>query len=149
MCMNTDIAKLDTLIVTTIGSIRGYEHCARQAEAGRYADFFRSMAACRRNIVAGLQGASRDLGGIPADYGSTAARLDGRESLLRALARGDDALVDAVGRSEDRLKDAFEHALQDGQLYPDTRELIARCYESVLRGHHRAHALAHQFAFAA
>lgn len=146
MSMNTDIAKLDNLIVTTIDSIRGYEYSAGHAQAGRYADFFRSIAAERRNVVARLQAASRELGGTPAEYGSTATRLHGRwEKLRRALDGDGAALVSEVERGEEHLKEAFERAMHDDHLYPDTRELIAQCHESVLHGYDRAHALAHQF----
>lgn len=145
MSINTDISKLDDLIVTTIDSIRGYEHSADHAAAGRYADFFRSMAAERRNVVARLQAASRDLGGTPAEYGSVAAAVHRRwEDLRRVLGGGDEALVQEVERGEDYLKEEFERAMHDHNLYPDTRALVAECYESVRHGHARARALKHQ-----
>jgi uncharacterized protein (TIGR02284 family) len=149
MSINTDVSKLDDLIVTTIDSIRGYEHSADHAGAARYAAFFRSMAAERRNIVARLQAASRALSGTPADYGSTAAAVHRRwEDLRLLLGGGDAALVSEVERGEDYLKAEFERAMHDEHLYPDTRALIAECHESVRHGHDRAAALKHQFEMA-
>ena len=145
MSINTDISKLDDLIVTTIDSIRGYENSADHADAGRYADFFRSMAGERRNVVARLQTASRRLGGTPAEYGSTAATLHRRwEDLRHALGGGDAALVKEVERGEDYLKEEFERALGDDSISAATRAVIAECFESVLHGHDRASALKHQ-----
>lgn len=145
MSINTDISKLDDLIVTTIDSIRGYENSADHADAGRYADFFRSMAGERRNVVARLQTASRGLGGTPAEYGSTAATLHRRwEDLRHALGGGDAALVKEVERGEDYLKEEFERALGDDSISAATRAVIAECFESVLHGHDRASALKHQ-----
>jgi uncharacterized protein (TIGR02284 family) len=146
MSINTDISKLDDLIITTIDSIRGYEHSADHADAGRYAHFFRSMAGERRNVVARLQSASRTLGGIPADYGSTAAAVHRRwEDLRHVLGGGDEALVKEVERGEDYLLEEFERALGDDNISAPTRALIKECHESVLHGHDRASALKHQF----
>ena len=75
MSANHDIAKLDDLIVTTIDSIRGYEHSAEKAPESRLAPFFKRMAAERRDVVAQLQAQSRALGGTPTEHGSTAAHV--------------------------------------------------------------------------
>jgi uncharacterized protein (TIGR02284 family) len=145
MSINTDISKLDDLIVTTIDSIRGYEHSANHADAGRYADFFRSMAAERRNVVARLQSASRTLGGTPAEYGSVAATVHRRwEDLRRVLGGGDAALVKEVERGEDYLKEEFERARTDENISPATRAVVEECYDSVRHGHDRASVLKHQ-----
>lgn len=145
MSMNTDIAKLDDLIVTTIDSIRGYERSADHAETGRFADFFRSMAGERRNVVSRLQAASRALGGTPAEYGSAAASLHRRwEDLRHVLGGGDTALIQEVERGEDYLKEEFERTLGDDNISSATRAVIDECFESVLHGHNRARALKHQ-----
>ena len=145
MSINTDISKLDDLIVTTIDSIRGYENSADHANAGRYADFFRSMAGERRNVVSRLQSASRTLGGTPAEYGSAAATLHRRwEDLRHALGGGDVALLKEVERGEEYLKEEFERALGDDNISASARAVIAECFESVLHGHGRARALQQQ-----
>ncbi|WP_052507822.1 PA2169 family four-helix-bundle protein [Sphingomonas hengshuiensis] len=93
MSTNTDISKLDDLIVTTIDSIRGYEQAAEHADAARFAEFFADMAAERRRVVDALSEKSRELGGTPADYGSAAATIHRRwEDLRRVLGGGDKAM---------------------------------------------------------
>ncbi len=142
MTLMTDIAKLDDLIVTTIDSERGYGHSADHAKAGRYADFFRTMAEERGAVVARLQSASRTLGGTPAEYGSAAATVHRRwEDLRLAFGGGDAALVKEVERGEDYLKEEYERALGDDNISSATRAVIAECFESVLKGHDRARAL--------
>jgi uncharacterized protein (TIGR02284 family) len=139
MSDNTDIAKLDDLIVTTIDSIKGYEHSAEHAESGRYTEFFTSMAAERRQVVDALSARSRELGGTPADYGSTAAALHRRiEDLRLAFAGGDHAILSEIERGEDYLKEEFERAMADEHVSTGTRSVIRTCFDSVRRGHDSA-----------
>lgn len=134
-----DVAKLDDLIVTTIDSVRGYEHSAEHADAGRYQAFFRQMAAERRDVVDALSARSRALDGTPAEYGSTAATIHRRvEDLRLAFGGGDKALVAEVERGEDYLKQEFDRALGDDGISSATLDVIRQCYQSVLRGHDRA-----------
>jgi uncharacterized protein (TIGR02284 family) len=149
MSDNTDISKLDDLIVTTIDSVKGYEHSAEHAEAARYADLFRRLASERRDVVAGLQARSRALGGTPNEFGSAAGTLHrGFESLRRALGGGDEAIVKEVERGEDYLKEEFERALGDDAISTETRAIIDGCYTTVKRGHDIVSQLKHQLAAA-
>jgi uncharacterized protein (TIGR02284 family) len=146
MSANNDIAKLDDLIVTTIDSIKGYEHSAEHAHEG-YARLFRKMADERREVVNELQAQSRALGGTPNDFGSAAATLHRRfEDLRLALGGGDEAIVKEIERGEDYLKEEFERALRGSNLSEATRAVVERCFESVDRGHDRARALKQGFA---
>ncbi len=145
MSTMTDTSKLDDLIVTTIDSIKGYEHSAEHADAHRYAGFFRAMAGERRGVVDALQAQSRALGGTPADYGSAAATIHRRwEDLRHALGGGDEALVKEVERGEDYLKEEYERALADDHISGPTLAVMREAYESVLRGHDRAAKLKHE-----
>lgn len=147
MSDNTDISKLDDLIVTTIDSIKGYEHSAEHADAARYAGMFRALAAERRDVVATLQERSRVLGGTPNDFGSASATLHRRfEDLRRVLGGGDEAVVKEIERGEDYLKEEFERALRDEAISPETRAVIQGCFESVKRGHDAISQLKHQLA---
>lgn len=142
MSTNHDVSKLDDLIVTTIDSIRGYEHSAEHADAGRYAAFFRDMAAERRRVVDALSEKSRELGGTPADYGSTAATIHRRwEDLRRAFGGGDAAILSEIERGEDYLKEEFDRVLNDERMSEGARAVVRQCYESVRRGHDSARAL--------
>ena len=139
MSTNTDIAKLDDLIVTTIDSIKGYEHSAEHAERDRYTEFFVAMAAERREVVDALSARSRELGGTPADEGSTAATIHRRvEDLRLALGGGDHAILSEIERGEDYLKEEFQRAIKDEHISPATSSVIRVCFDSVLRGHDRA-----------
>ena len=134
-----DIAKLDDLIVTTIDSIKGYEHSAEKASGSLYAGFFRDTAADRREAVALLQGQSRKLGGTPADYGSAAATLHRVfEDLRVALGGGDKAVIEEIERGEDYLKEEYDRVLGDGITSEPTLAVVRRAYESVTRGHDQA-----------
>ena len=145
MTTNHDVSKLDDLIITTIDSIKGYEHSAEHADARRYAGFFRAMAGERRGVVELLQAQSVKLGGTPADYGSTAATIHRRwEDLRHVLGGGDAALVKEVERGEDYLKEEYERAIADERTSPETMAVMREAYESVLRGHDRASHLKHE-----
>jgi len=144
MSDNHDVSKLDDLIVTTIDSIRGYEHSADHADAARYAEFFRETAAERQQVVASLSAQSRALGGTPAEYGSTAATIHRRwEDLRLAFGGGDAALVKEVERGEDYLKEEFDRVLKDERMSPAVLATVREAYDSVLRGHDRASQLKH------
>ena len=144
MSTNTDIAKLDDLIVTTVDSIRGYEYSSEHAEAGRYATFFAQMAQDRLEMLDQLRQASRALGGTPAEYGSLAGTVHRRiEAFRRVLGGGDEAMISEIERGEDYLKEEFERAMHDEHVSPETRALMERCYASVRAGHDRVSAIKH------
>lgn len=146
---NTDTSKLDDLITTTIDSINGFENSAEEKPDGRFASFFRDMAAERRQVVAQLSEQSRSLGGTPTEQGSVAAALHRRwEDLRAALGGGDKAVIQEVERGEDYLKAEFERAMKDTNISEPTRAVIAQAYESVRRGHDTASALKKEFAAA-
>ena len=139
MSTNTDTSKLDDLITTTIDSIRGFERSAEDAPDGRFASFFRDMAAERREVVSQLQAQSRALGGSPTEQGSIAGTLHRRwEDLRAALGGGDKAVIQEVERGEDYLKEEYERAINDDNVSEETRTVIRSCYESVRRGHDTA-----------
>jgi len=147
MSNNTDISKLDDLIVTTIDSVKGYDHSADHANAARYAGMFRELATERRDVVLTLQTQSRALGGTPSDFGSAAATLHRRfEDLRRALGGGDEVIVKEIERGEDYLKEEYERALRDTAISAETRAIMDRCYATVKRGHDEVSRLKHQFA---
>jgi len=147
MSVNTDTSKLDDLIVTTIDSVKGYDHAADSAAAATYAEMFRGLATERREVVAALQDQSRALGGTPSDFGSAAATLHRRfEDLRQALGGGDEAIVKEVERGEDYLVQEFERALGDTAISAETRAVIDRCYATVKNGHDQVSQLKHRLA---
>jgi uncharacterized protein (TIGR02284 family) len=144
MSDNTDVSKLDDLIVTTIDSIKGYDQAADHAVDTGYATLFRTILGERRDVVATLQDHSRSLGGTPSDFGSAAGTLHRRfEDLRRILGGGDTAIVKEIERGEDYLKEEFERAMHDIAVSPQTQAIIDRCYGVVKRGHDQISQLKH------
>lgn len=149
MSDNTDISKLDDLIVTTIDSIKGYEQAAEHAVDPLHATLFRSLLGERREVVATLQDHSRSLGGTPSDFGSAAGTLHRRfEDLRRVLGGGDTAIVKEIERGEDYLKEEFERAMHDTAVSPATQAIIDRCFNAVKSGHDQISQLKHKLAAA-
>ena len=139
MSVNHDVSKLDDLIVTTIDSIKGYEHSSEKVPQSCYAGFFRDTARDRRDAVAMLQEQSRALGGTPADYGSAAGTVHRLfEDLRVALGGGDKAVIEEIERGEDYLKEEYDRVLADGITSAETLAVVRRAYETVLRGHDQA-----------
>ena len=135
------VSKLDDLIVTTIDSVKGYDHAAAHAVADEYREYFRSMADDRRAIVEILSAQSRRLGGTPADYGSTAATIHRLvESVRHVLGGGDAAILAEIEHGEAYLDGEFARALDD-ELSPEIQAVVEECHRSVHRGRVGAHAL--------
>lgn len=150
MSTNTDLAKLDDLITTTLDSVKGYEHSAEKDPDSAYADFFRRMAAERQTVVATLQARSTALGGSPTERTSAAGAIHRRwEDLRAALGGGDKALLQEIERGEDYLKEEYERALGDTHISEGTIAVIRSCYESVRRGHDEASRMKHALTAAA
>jgi uncharacterized protein (TIGR02284 family) len=137
-----DVSKLDHLIITTIDSVKGYDHAAAHAVADEHRDYFRSMADDRRVIVQALSAQSRRLGGTPADYGSTAATIHRLvESVRRVLGGGDAAILAEIEHGEAYLDEEFASTAGDGRLSPETQAVVDECRRAVHRGRVAAHAL--------
>lgn len=146
MLNDHDIDVLNSLITTTIDSANGFERAAEDSDSGRFATLFRDFAAERRQVVAGLQAAVRELGGTPGDDGSLKADLHRRWLDLRAAISGDggdEAVIAEVERGEDYLKSKFEEALADTRISAGMNA-IQEAWESVRAGHDTASALKHR-----
>lgn len=137
-----DIDVLNALIETTLDSVNGYEEAAQAARDSQFGAAFRSRAAQRREIAGHLQEEVRRLGGTPEDDGSALAAAHRQFLEIRnAFARGDQAVVEEVERGEDVIRERYERALRDDRVSPSTRQLVARFFESVRRGHDEARAM--------
>jgi uncharacterized protein (TIGR02284 family) len=141
-----DISVLNSLITTTIDSADGFEKSAEDARGGRFDEMFREFSVERREVVAMLQEAVRNMGGTPNDDGSLKGDLHRRWiDLKTAIAGGggDKAVIEEVERGEDYLKGKYDAALADRELSPAALEIIRAAYESVRAGHDTASALKH------
>lgn len=147
MTTNHDISTLNSLIETTLDSMKGFSDAAEDSN-GPHAQFFREMASERSSCASALQARVTALGGSPEEHSSvTAAAHRGFMNLKETLmGNSDRAVIEEVERGEDYIKGKYEAALQDGELSPETRQTIEQAYQSVRKGHDRASAMKHQMA---
>ena len=142
-----DISVLNSLIKTTLDSVKGFEDAAEDGE-GRFSSVFTEFAQERRAVVSRLQQEVRRLGGNPEDDSSLAAAAHRTFMNLKDLLMGrdDKAVVQEVERGEDYLKEKYEIALRDTDMSTQTRSVIEQAFVSVREGHDRASALKHSMA---
>lgn len=148
MASDDDVSTLNSLIKTTIDSIRGFEDAIEDQETGKFADIFREFASDRRQVVALLQEEVRRRGGTAEDEGSFAAVAHRTFMDLRQIftTQNDRAVIEEVERGEDYLKEKYEAALSDTNLSSESRAVIQQAYQSVRAGHDKASALKHSYA---
>jgi uncharacterized protein (TIGR02284 family) len=132
---NHDIRVLNDLIETTIDNADGYAEAARETRSSRFSLTFRERASERRQLAARLQHQVEALGGAPEEEGSALASAQRMFANLRKSLDNDSAVIDEVERGEDHIKHVFEDALDDEDVSPPTRVLIADAYRSVRSGH--------------
>lgn len=138
---NHDIRVLNDLIETTIDSAEGYAEAARETRSPRFSITFQERASERRQVAARLQQQVELLGGTPEDGGSVLASAHRMFANLRKSLDNDNAVIDEVERGEDNIQHVFEDALDDGDVSPPTRALIADTFQSVRLGHEQMRAL--------
>ena len=131
-----DISVLNGLIETTIDSVDGYRRSAQEATNSRFSAAFLDRANEREQIVSQLRERVRALGGNPEDDGSVLAAAHRAFLSLRDSVTGSDdaAVIAEVDHGESYLAGKWEAALGDGELSPETRSLVQRCYDSVREG---------------
>ena len=145
MSTDTDISTLNSLIKTTLDSVKGFEDAAENVDATRFSSQFREFAQERRQVVTTLQAEVRRLGGNPEDDSSFLAAAHRTFMNLKdaVTGRDDKAIVEEVERGEDYIKEKYQAALSDTDLSPEVRQVIEQAYQSVRRGHDRASQLKH------
>lgn len=145
MSTDTDVSTLNSLIKTTLDSVKGFEDAAENVDATRFSSQFREFAQERRQVVTMLQAEVRRLGGNPEDDSSFLAAAHRTFMNLKdaVTGRDDKAVVEEVERGEDYIKEKYQAALRDTDVSPQVRQLIEQAYQSVRRGHDRASQLKH------
>ena len=132
---NHDTKVLNTLIVTTIDSAKGYEDAAERASDDRLKPIFDHFARERRQTADRLKDQVRQIGGTPEDSGTLKAAAHRRWLDLKdALGRGDGAVLDSVEAGEAYIREKYEAALNDDTLSPVARDTAAEAYRSVASG---------------
>ena len=132
-----DVSLLNSLIETTIDSVDGYRHSAREATSPRFSEVFRQWAQEREQVVSRLRERVRELGGTPEDEGGLLAAAHRQFLSLRDAVTGsdDEAVIAEVDRGESYLNGKWEAALADDGLSPATQRLLRELYQSVRSGH--------------
>ena len=139
------ISTLNTLIATSIDSVKGYEESAENIKNDRLREIFRQRADERQQVVESLRVEVRRLGGNPDDDGSFLGSAHRRFEDMKAAISGHDekSIVNEVERGEDYLKDKFETALNADTLNGEARQCVEECYQSVKSGHDQMSQLKH------
>lgn len=142
-----ETAILNSLIKTTLDSVKGFEDAAEHSESQRFGSFFSDMAQQRRQVVARLQDEVRRLGGDPEDDSSFLAAahrtfLDIKKAIT---GQDDQAIIEEVERGEDFLKEKYDSALEEASLSPEVKAVILEAYGSVREGHDKASQWKHRF----
>lgn len=143
-----DIDVVNTLIATTLDSVKGFREAAEDSKNESRSQFFREMSEERSRVASDLQAHVRSLGGDPRTESSTAGALHRTWLNVReAITGGDeDSVIREVENGEDYIKGKFETALEDNDLSPETRGLLEKCMQSIRKGHDRASAMKHAVA---
>lgn len=148
--MSTDstISTLNSLIKTTLDSMKGFRDAAEDAESTQFSSMFSDFARERSQVASDLQAEVRRLGGNPEDDSSFLAAAHRTFMDLKQAFTGKDdkAVIQEVERGEDYIKGKFESALKDTDLDPSSRAVVELAYQSVKAGHDRASALKHNLA---
>jgi uncharacterized protein (TIGR02284 family) len=148
MIGNSDeITTLNTLTATLLDSVNGYRDAAENSESGRFQELFRTNADERSRVVEELRAEVRRLGGDPEDDQSTMGSLHQRWLDLKAAITGrdDQAIINEVERGEDYLKAKFQAALSSDALTGESRAVVERAHQSVLKGHDQISSIKHGF----
>jgi uncharacterized protein (TIGR02284 family) len=142
---NDDTAILKTLTSTLNDSVNGYREAAEHAEGSQFQQIFRDNASERERVAGELAGEVRRLGGSPDEDGTMLGKTHQRFLDLKAavLGRDDKAIINEVERGEDYLKAKFKAAVEDNSLSPESRAVVERAYQSVLKGHDQISQIKH------
>ena len=139
------ISTLNTLLATTIDSVKGYEDSAQNIDSEQLRQIFRERADERQQVVSQLREEVRRLGGDPEESGTFLGKAHQRFEDLKAAVTGRDekAIINEVERGEDYLKAKFEKALESGDLGAESRQVVEQSYQSVRAGHDQISQLKH------
>ncbi len=143
-----DVTITNTLIATTLDSMKGYADAAENSENSTHQQFFREMSEERSQVASDLQAHVRSLGGDPEIDSSTAGAAHRGWLDLKAAVTGRDekAVVNEVERGEDYIKTKFEAALKNDEISAGTRGTLEKSFASIRKGHDRASEMKHAMA---
>ena len=137
------IDTLNSLLQTTIDSVKGYENSAQELDSGRLQQLFRERADERQEVVQSLRDEVRRLGGDPEESGSAMGSMHHVWEDLKGAITGkdDEATIKQTEAAEDYLKGQYEDAIEN--LSGESRQVVEQCYQKVRQGHDQISALKH------
>ena len=137
------IDTLNSLLQTTIDSVKGYENSAQELDSGRLQQLFRERADERQEVVQSLRDEVRRLGGDPEESGSAMGSMHHVWEDLKGGITGkdDEATIKQTEAAEDYLKGQYEDAIEN--LSGESRQVVEQCYQKVRQGHDQISALKH------
>lgn len=127
------ISILGSVLETLIDSTDGYEKAAEVSDRTALIDFFNQRASSRRAMVAGVKTEIQQLGGTPDDDGTLLASAHRMFLTISAAVQdNDEAAIEAVDTGEEHLREKFDDAIQNDDLAPSSKALLAK-YAGELR----------------
>lgn len=144
--MTNELKVMETLTDTTIDSAKGYETAADLAKTPGLATVLRDQAAKRRQLVTDLNAEVSRLGGSPRTSGSTmGAAHRAWTAISDAFSKGDEKATERVEEGEDYIEKKFREALENGDLSPQTRDVLVRAHAQIVEGERLTDRLEEQY----
>ena len=126
---------LQTLTDTAIDSLKGYEMAAEKATSPALKQVLTEQAARRRKTVDMLKAEVTRQGGTLTTEGTVTGDLHRMWTKITDLfERSDEAVTERVEEGEDYISQKFWHALDKGDLDPESRAVVQRAYDEIYAG---------------
>ena len=139
-----DIEVLNDLLSLCKDSAKGYREAADTCKTPSLAQMFNSRSQERDQVADEITAEITTLGGTPNEHGTLTGSMHRLMMDIRAMVSDDaKATINEVERGEDVIKGAFEKAMANPELTPDTRTAIERCFAPIKAGHDQMSALKH------
>jgi uncharacterized protein (TIGR02284 family) len=142
------VAVLNELIETCLDGENGFRTSAEELEDANVTRLFSSYAQQRAEFAEELKREVRRLGGDPDQKGHVTGAVHRGWINLKAALTGHDthAVIAEAERGEDVAKAAFQKAIDDGDLPPETRQIVERQFMQVKEAHDHVRSLRDQYA---
>lgn len=144
--MASEAAKLQSLTQTAVDSVKGYENAAQVAKSPGLKQTLTQAASRRQQVVEQLNQEIVRLGGQAQTGGSAmggAHRI--WTQISDAFGSGDEQAAERVEEGEEYIAEQFRGVLDDGDLSPQTREVVRRAYDDIQQGERLAKQLEQQY----
>ena len=126
---------LETLTDTAIDSLKGYELAAKKAKSPELTQLLTEQAGKRRATVEMLKAEVTRQGGNLVTDGTVTGDLHRIwTSIADLFEDADEAAAERVEEGEDYISQKFWHALDKGDLDPQTHAVVQKAYDEIIEG---------------